>query len=360
MSRDELMARIEAFIDARADGSRDDAARDRLLAELSAYQAATVEPYRRLCLASPATTPGLPPALPTDVFRYVRVAAHPPELDARLFRTSGTTEAHRGEHPLRDLALYDRAARAAARPMLFPDVSRMRLLMLAPHEAEAPDSSLSYMLSRFAEWFGLETSWVYRDARLDLEAFSDALERAVRSGEPVGLLGTSFAFVHALDGLGERRFELPDGSRIMQTGGFKGRSRVIEPAEMRALLAARFGVPEPMIVAEYGMTELSSQLYETTLRAARVGDISTERRLWVPGWVRVTPIDPETFEATRGDVPGLLRIDDLANLDSVCALQTSDLARRVSDGVVVLGRAEGATPRGCSLAADAALGRRPC
>jgi hypothetical protein len=48
----------------------------------------------------------------------------------------------------------------------------------------------------------------------------------------------------------------------------------------------------------------------------------------------------------------VLRIDDLANVDSVCAIQTSDLARSVGDGVVVLGRAPGAVARGCSLTLD--------
>jgi len=51
-----------------------------------------------------------------------------------------------------------------------------------------------------------------------------------------------------------------------------------------------------------------------------------------------------------------LRIDDCANIDSVCCIQTADLARRLDDGIVVLGRARGAVPRGCSLAADQALG----
>lgn len=141
----------------------------------------------------------------------------------------------------------------------------------------------------------------------------------------------------------------------MQTGGFKGRSRTVPPTSMRTMLSERYGVAEHAIIAEYGMTELSSQMYETTLRAP-----AAARRLWVPSWVRATPVDPETLRPVEGDVLGLLRIDDVANLDGVCAIQTSDLARRVSgdsieDGIEILGRAEGATPRGCSLAMDDAL-----
>lgn len=364
MTRTELESRIRAFIEARADGSRDEGTRDALLNDIAAYQSAHVEPYRRLCLAmrGPLRAPGprLAPAMPADVFRYARVASHAAELDVRVFRTSGTTRESRGEHPFRSLALYDLAAEAAARHMLFPDREKMRLVLLAPAPSEAPDSSLSYMLGRFASWFGEETTWAIREGRLVIDELAVALDRTSRDGAPIALLGTSFAFVHALDALSARSFELPAGSRIMQTGGFKGRSRAIDPEEMRRLLGERFGVREAMIIAEYGMTEMSSQMYETTLRDALAGEVEGPRRLWVPGWVRATPVDPETLSPVEGDAVGILRVDDAANLDSVAAIQTADLARRVGDGVVVIGRAEGASPRGCSIAADAALGGAAC
>ncbi len=180
MTREALEARIAALVDRLADGSRDDDARDALLAELADYQAANVVPYGRLRNAR-AKVEAIP-ALPTDVYRFARVAAHPPELDVRVFRTSGTTNAERGQHPFRSLALYDRAARAAAKHMLFPDRERMRLAILAPHESELPDSSLSYMLSRFEEWFGTETTWVFRGGALDLEALARAVDGACAVG----------------------------------------------------------------------------------------------------------------------------------------------------------------------------------
>jgi acyl-CoA synthetase (AMP-forming)/AMP-acid ligase II len=116
-------------------------------------------------------------------------------------------------------------------------------------------------------------------------------------------------------------------------------------------------VPESNIVQEYGMTELSSQCYETTLRASVLKQNTiTPRRLWVPGWVRVRTIDPDTLGALPNGRVGLLRIDDLANVGSVCAIQTSDLARIDSHGLTVLGRAPDSVARGCSIAVDAWLG----
>jgi hypothetical protein len=241
--------------------------------------------------------------------------------------------------------------------MLFPDVERLRLVVLAPHEDEAPNASLEYMLGRFAEWFGTESIWAWSGGALDLERLTKALRSAEASAEPIAVLGTSFAFVHAEDGLGDRVFALPPGSRVMQTGGYKGRSREVDKQVLLEAIRKRYGVPAPWIINEFGATELSSQLYETTLRE-QIYEVPGPRRLWVPPWVRATPVDPETLEPLEGNAVGILRIDDAANLDSVCCIQTADLAQRLSDGIVVLGRAVGATPRGCSLAADLALGAR--
>ncbi|MDH5673693.1 MAG: acyl-protein synthetase [Myxococcales bacterium] len=359
MTREVLKGRIEALIDGRPEAD----ARDGLLEDLLQLQARHIEVYRRLLeQGSPAPAAARPflssPALPTDVFRFARAAMHPSEQDVRVFRTSGTTAAARGAHHLRDLSLYDRAARTAARHMLFPDRESMPLLILAPRAEELPDSSLSYMLSRFDQWFG-DSMAVYalRNGQLDGEALCTALARSQQSGEPLALLGTSFAFVHADELLAHRRFSLPSGSRIMQTGGFKGRSRELSPSQMLQMLSQRYGIGESFIIAEYGMTEMSSQLYETPLRAALGLEAEGPRRLWVPPWVRATPVDPHTLEPLDSDAEGILRIDDAANLDTPCAIQTSDRARRLDDGVQLLGRAEGATPRGCSLAIDAALSR---
>jgi len=376
-----LHARILALIDACADGSRHDELRDELLHDLTQYQLRTIPPYARFHSQRrvPATATGLDkiPAIPTDAFRFARLASHAATDDVRCFVSSGTTQDERSRHPFRDLTLYDRAARVAARYALFPDRERMLLVVLAPPEEALPESSLSYMLSRFMEWFGAPGSInVWRDDALDLHALSEVLVNAEMTGTPVALLGTSFGFVHAVDGLEGSRFQLPRASRIMQTGGFKGRSRELTPSAMRALLSDSFGVPEPYIVAEYGMTELSSQLYETTLRDAVLHNTVRSRHLWIPGWVRAVPVDPESLlpnfpspspvrergpggeVASGAAIPGLLRVDDPANLDSVSCIQTADLAYTEGDGIVVMGRAPGAIARGCSITADELLGKQ--
>lgn len=359
--RSELHARIAALIARLGDGARDDAARDALLVSLATYQRRWVPAYARFvasrlgerAIASLADVP----ALPTDAFRFARIESFDAEREVRRFRSSGTTSDTRSEHAYTDLTLYDAAARAAAEYALFPDRPRMQLVILAPPEQELPDSSLSYMLARFVAWFGSPDSrYVWPVDEHGMAALDEALHQAVRRDEPVALLGTSFAFVHALDQLRGKTYRLPSGSRLMQTGGFKGRSREVAPEALRALMGEAFGIPEPFIVAEYGMTELSSQLYETTLREAALGLESTPRALWAPGWVRAVPVHPETLSPAREGEEGLVRLDDAANLDSVASIQTADIGRLEGGRLVLRGRAQGAVARGCSITADELLG----
>ncbi len=332
---------------------REDAwrARDAHLEALRAFQKAQIPVYGRLSERFGA--------LPVDVLRHARATVHEASEDIRVFLTSGTTQGARGAHPFRDLSLYDQAAKAAAAYALFPDGS-LDLCVLAPSEEERPESSLSYMLARFGEWFGERVTIAFREGKLDLAALSGALERAQATGRPLALLGTSFAFVHAEDAFAERgvTFALPDKSRVMQTGGFKGRSREFTPPEMRSLISSRYDVPASFVVSEYGMTELSSQMYELTLRHALNGDrapIDATRRFFVPDWVRVTAVDPERLQPVAPGEVGILRIEDGANVDSVAALQTADFARVVDGELELLGRDPDAVPRGCSLAIDEVL-----
>jgi hypothetical protein len=59
-------------------------------------------------------------------------------------------------------------------------------------------------------------------------------------------------------------------------------------------------------------------------------------------------VSASTLEPVADGEVGLLRHTDLANWESVSALQTLDRARRVGSGFKILGRASDAQARGCS------------
>jgi hypothetical protein len=264
-------------------------------------------------------------------------------------------------------------------------IANSRLVILTPPPSQAPHSSLVYMFETIRREAGSGGSaFVGKVARdgswtLDAEAALERLRAASGSGQPVLMLGTAFSFVHLLDHLAEQdlRLELPPGSCALETGGYKGRSRSLPKAALHALLSERLGLPSARIICEYGMSELSSQAYDSAIVPSHLPysgsrtrcDGATARRVThplrrrdsaashasrpftFPPWARVQIVSPETgCEVAEGET-GLIRVFDLANVYSVMAIQTEDLGIRRGDGFALAGRAVSAEPRGCSLMA---------
>jgi hypothetical protein len=366
---DALHGRVRAFIRAAMLGGTTEPF-DALALDIARFQAAHVPAIARLAHArhahfTHARDAAAIPAVPCDVFRLTRVAVHPRACDVALFRTSGTSQGARGEHPLRTTETYELAALSWGRRFLWPDRADLRAFVLAPSIAEQPDSSLGFMLDRFAHALARPPAFLVHvgpggDAVIDLDTLARDAAAARAERVAVMVLATSFALVHLLDGMGGRDLRLPEGSRVMQTGGFKGKAREIEPAVLRARVARAFGVPEALVVGEYGMTELSSQLYEGTLAAAlgtAAGPAPGHGVYVPPPWVRVSAVDPASLDPVPSGKAGIARIVDLANVDSAVAIQTADRVRVVDGQVELHGRLPGAPPRGCSLAIDEMLGR---
>lgn len=328
-----------------------------------AYQFARNEPYAAYCRRRGVTPDGIEhwtqiPAVPTAAFKELPLVSGKLSDAEAVFRTSGTTRGRerRGEHYILDLSLYHGSLIPNFAAYLLPDGAELPMLSLVPSVQEMADSSLAHMIDVVMDRLGAEGSRSYATVAMgiDYDALDAALERYASEGTPVMLLGTSFSFVHWTDHLREqgRRHELPPGSRLMDTGGFKGRSREVPEAELRTTYRELLGIPEDHVVNEYGMTEMCSQFYDSVLREKVLWGAAGPRRKIPPPWVRTIPVDPETLEPVGPGEVGVLRHHDLANLGSVAAIQTEDLGRLEGDGFVVLGRASGAPPRGCSIAMD--------
>ncbi|MBX3184506.1 MAG: acyl-protein synthetase [Polyangiaceae bacterium] len=314
--------------------------------------------------------------VPTEVFRLTRVAVHPASLDVARFETSGTTSGVSGEHALRTLATYDELAVAYGWRALtvFQDSARpigpKVVVALAPPPSSTPGSSLGHMMQLFMRcWDGRALSltphgaafdgasparWLASPAGVDVEGLKRAARLALERQEPLLLLATSFALVALLEALAGAQIPAPRRTVVMFTGGFKGRSREVTRGELTQGVARVFRIPEEQVVGEYGMTELSSQLYEGSLPGS---GLSGPPGVYLePPWLRVVPVDPATLKPTpRGEV-GIAKIVDLANVDSAVAVLTQDLVRRdESGGVQLLGRRRGSRSRGCSLSFESLL-----
>jgi hypothetical protein len=349
---DALDARIRRAI---SEDALDEEAFDALACAVFAHQFRWNEPYAAYARSRGVAEDDLPrtadaiPAVPAAAFKDAALCTVAPERAALWFETSGTTQARSGRHYLETPALYEAALLAGFDRALLADGVPLRYAMLVPDPRERPHSSLGYMMATVARERGAgEAGWYLRGDRLDLAGLTAGVARARADGVAVCLATTAFALVALLDELraAGRSLPLPPGSRVMETGGYKGRTRIVGRDELYASAAAAFAIDEAAIVAEYGMTELSSQYYDSEAsRRARP-------RIKVPvPWLRPIVVDVSGRPLPHG-VVGAIRHVDCANRSSVVAIDTEDLGALTAEGLLLLGREEGAALRGCSLDAE--------
>ena len=310
------------------------------------------------------------PSLPIGAFKEQEVTCLEPTERCAMFQSSGTTGQTRSRHfhSESSLALYEASLDPWFRKHLLPELDApagiagsdampvKHVIVLAPEPDAARNSSLGHMLGTVMRPFqsrldstlevcgqldaigGWELSW---------PKVEEAIRRASASGNAVLLLGTAFLFVHLLDELTARgiTWALPRGSRLMETGGYKGRSRALSQEALHDALSRVLGLSRGGIVCEYGMSELSSQAYDTRAFAPE----AAPRCFRFPPWARVQVISPETGRVVQEGETGMLKVVDLANVASVLAIQTEDLGIRRGEGFEWVGRAKLSEPRGCSL-----------
>jgi len=336
---------------------------EELALELFAFQFEHCEIYRRFCEGRSQSPHHVKewrqiPAVPTSALKEVELRCFSASDTVHRFRTSGTSTNVRGTLYLDTLELYETSLLPSFRRFMFPEFllpdDRAVIRVLAPSPVEQPDSSLSHMFGVVLDALGeTGSNFDVENGELLFDRVLTVLVESAASEVPIALCGTAFAFVHLIDHMSRRGVlvGLPSASRIMETGGFKGRSREVSRTELYAELKRVLGIPAERIVNQYGMTELGSQFYDSVIRAP-----SEPRRKLGPPWARVVIVDPETgHEAATGHV-GSIVVVDLANTGSALALRTGDLGRAILDGFEVIGRERGADTRGCSIGADEILG----
>lgn len=369
MTRSALALRIFSFIDrslrhgASRNGSEQperDPEFEKLALSVFQYQYDRCAPFRSLCqnrgIASPEDVRDWRdiPLVPTSAFKLHRVACFEPSDEEVAFHTSGTTDGKPGVHAMPDTDLYDAAALAWFSNALVEPDTKYRFLSLTGTPRQKPHSSLVHMIRTAGGVYGIEgrVRYFWNEGALDLKGLASAIAEARKENAPVMLLTTAFALVQCLDACegGGPDLSLPPGSKIMETGGFKGRSRTLEKTDLYERTSQLFGVPVRRIINEYGMTEMSSQFYDAVEDEASEEDIALGPRIKIPPpWVRSIVLDPVTLEPVAEGENGVLAHVDLANLDSCAFLLTADAARRVGKGFELFGRMGEVEARGCSL-----------
>ncbi|MBI4573399.1 MAG: hypothetical protein HY713_08985 [candidate division NC10 bacterium] len=352
------------------DQPRDDEAFNALALRLFAYQFQANGPYRKFCERRGRTPDAVRswldiPPVPIAAFKELTLACGPEEQAVACFMTSGTTNPEkRGKHYHFTLDVYDASAQTFFEANVLPDTGRLPLLILGSPPDLMPHSSLSHYLWVLSCRFGGagRSFYIGKDG-LEADRLVADLRGAEQAGTAICVLGASFAFVHILDVCEGRglRFRLPPGSRVMDTGGFKGRSREVPQEALYRLIGEHLGVPADHCVNMYGMTELSMQCYDSPLRRRHLGRREV-RTMEAPPWARTIILDPETLAVAPEGERGIICHYDLANCSSVVGILTEDLGVATPEGFQFLGRVGGAESRGCSVSVDemlAAAGKSP-
>jgi len=322
--------------------------------ELFNIQRQFVEPYRNFChLKGEPDDWQKIPCLPTSAFKEFEITSLYPEERKIVFLSSGTTyeKSSRHFHSENSIKIYEKSLSLWFKKCLLNDCKPLQFIILTPPPDAVPHSSLVYMLSTLKQQFSNKKSAFYGIAesetlwRLNIDGLINELRQSSES--TLMLMGTTFNFVHLIDYLEQEKlkFKLLPGSIIFETGGYKGRSREVPKKQLYNKLAIYLGVPESNIVSEYGMSELSSQAYDIRLNEKE----DNSRIFKFPPWARYTIISPETKLPVKKGESGILRIYDLANVYSLMAIQTDDIAIECGNGFILEGRAGQLEPRGCSL-----------
>ncbi len=319
--------------------------------------------YKKLCQTkrkTPLTVKNWPqiPPIPIQGFKAVTLVCEPPEEAEAVFTTSGTTNPNaKGKNYHPTLSVWDASMKHPFKKYVLPDVEKMTIFVISPAADLNQNSSLSRYLSNAIAFFGAENSRIFfTEKGLDMKAVAAGLKGCEDRGEPVMLMGATFAYVHLLDYLREQNlhFQLAEGSRIFDTGGFKGQSREVEMEQLYKMFAEFFHVERNWVINMYGMTELSSQIYDQTILSTfESGQTIFDKT--GPFWVKTVILDTNTLEPVPDGEVGVIAHYDLANWNSCLAILTEDIGYRTEHGFVLLGRVQGSEARGCSIAVDQLL-----
>lgn len=288
------------------------------------------------------------PFVPINAFKEVPLSCTAPEEAKAIFMTSGTTKGIRGKHYHPTLRIYDLSMTVNFKRRFMKNTERIRMGVLFPTEQELPNSSLAHYLGLAVREFGTEDScYLLNENGLAMDRLLSELSRAEETGEPYALIGASYSFVHLFEELERsgKKFSLPKGSRILDTGGYKNQSRELELDEFYQLLSTFLGVDRSNCINMYGVTELSTQFYDNgneVVPSVKSG----------PNWIKTRVVNPLTGEEVSKGERGVLVHCDLANFNSVTTILTEDLGVETDEGFLLLGRVQGAEARGCSMAVE--------
>jgi len=268
------------------------------------------------------------PFFPIELFKELEVKAGKWNSEL-IFYSSGTTATTRSKHHISDKKAYlDNARYIWTRH--FGPLENYTFLSLLPSYHDNPSSSLLCMVQNFMLHGASQQEHYYLDDFHGLQKHLDDLDE---KGRETVLFGVSFAL---LDYAENHRHTFVNTPLVIETGGMKKFRQEVTRTTLHERLKSCFSGAR--IISEYGMTECLSQMYCEDNIHFKYND---RMQIWI-----VDPTDPLTLleDGRRGRIC----IIDLANIDTMPFIATSDLGIRHNNGVEILGRIDASDVRGCN------------
>ncbi len=289
--------------------------------------------YQQFCnhiKKKPTTTKSLLeiPFMPIEFFKSHKISIHT-KKETDIFTSSGTTSSNTSKHYVYDVNFYLQNCKTIFENT-YNSLEESVFLFLLPSYLERNGSSLIAMAQFFIEESNDAHSGFYLN---DYTALANKINGLEHSKKNIFLIGVSFGILDFLEtnpSINHKNFT------IMETGGMKGRRKELTRNELHHQFDSFFG--HSLYHSEYGMTELFSQAYSK-------GNGIFEQNNVLKIFIRdlKDPLDIYT-EGT-----GALNVIDLANIESVCFIGTSDQGKVSKNQFEILGRIDNSDIRGCNL-----------
>lgn len=312
------------------------------------HQYHTNKPYREYCNGknvSPQTVTQWVqvPAVSSFAFRKTLLTSLSAQKAEQVYFNSGIVELKDRNKLYRDKWSIESISSANAlltRLSLFPDVEKMKILLLVPSPKMAPWMEMAIGMEQLKTKFGTADSrFLVSLAGLDLKTLIRALRQAESTQEPLALIGATFGFVYFFNTCMKEgiHFKLPKGSRICDTGGYMGRYTGCSKEEYFRKCREALGLEENFCINALWICENSTVFFDNVLKNFFSG-LNKERYKETPPWTRTVAVDTlEFFRLPKGRV-GLLRHYDLISRKKAFAVQTNNLGFETENGFEIIGK----------------------
>tara|TARA_B100000530_G_scaffold88234_1_gene53635 strand:- start:700 stop:1680 length:981 start_codon:yes stop_codon:yes gene_type:complete len=267
------------------------------------------------------------PFLPIELFRTHKIILDNKKIDT-FFMSSGTTNYEKSRHYISDISIYKESILKSFK-LFVGNPKDFVFFCLVPDFPNHPNSSLSFMCNELIEISGDSSSGFYLRKDRDL---SFEIKECQNNNKKFIILGLSFEILSFAE---NNNINL-SGGYVIQTGGTKKKDQHMIQEDLHNKLKNLLKIEK--VYSEYGMAELLSQSYYL------------DNCFQSPPWKKIIIRDKTNpFRIIQSNKRGCINIIDLANIYSCSFIATNDLGHVTETGFNILGRAQYATEKGCSL-----------